>query len=716
MTEATELGAYIARLREQAGIKQNELARRLGWSPAVLSRVESGERELLAEERDQILLEIGTTEAIDLQTVMARKWDSLEPPPLGHPEQNLLWDADNALNELRDLAEKPDIKGAFLRRLEAFQEELKAKALLVRKTDYSIAFLGAIGVGKSTAICRMAGLEVPGTTLPFPTPVLEAGSGGTTVCEVHVRQGPEYGILIEPAAEDHLRREVMVFADVTFRSITGPGDKDAQKDDEGSDGGISKEVARVIRNMSGLTVKRNKDKAGKTTKLDEAKLLAATMPDAHTFGVEILTRMNLPRRDQRDLWYDSRTSSKAPLQWLKETFEAVNNGRHPNVSLPQRIEIRIRDPLLGHEDIRLRIIDTKGVDQSAPRADLEQHFHETHTATILCSSFNDAPEEPVQNLLARMEKAGVRNLDKRTAVLVLPRPHEALAVKRDDDGSLVENAQEGYEWKGDQVQLKLEQVIAKSRPIPAAFFNAREDDATAIRAFVLDRVNAVRELHRSSLKEVIQDAKTLVLNQADEERLEVQRDASRHLAICLDMHGKIEPTPDHVQDSLLSAVRRVHPATVRASVRRAGEWPNLQYAHHIGYGSRLVAASALDSIRKNVATIAENLLADVELGHAHDLIRQVQRLLDEECEKILQKAQLLGESRYLEAIKADHGFWTACESLWGTGQGYRDRVADVNDAWFTAASHRIYGEQVAADVEREWGQLLERIRGLVSIE
>jgi ribosome-binding protein aMBF1 (putative translation factor) len=45
-----EIGRRVTQVREVAGIKQTELARKITWSPAVLSRVESGERPLAAEE------------------------------------------------------------------------------------------------------------------------------------------------------------------------------------------------------------------------------------------------------------------------------------------------------------------------------------------------------------------------------------------------------------------------------------------------------------------------------------------------------------------------------------------------------------------------------------------------------------------------------------------------------------------------------------------
>ena len=43
---ALELGRRLTSIRENAGLKQAELARKVTWSPAVLSRIESGERRI----------------------------------------------------------------------------------------------------------------------------------------------------------------------------------------------------------------------------------------------------------------------------------------------------------------------------------------------------------------------------------------------------------------------------------------------------------------------------------------------------------------------------------------------------------------------------------------------------------------------------------------------------------------------------------------------
>ena len=62
-----EIGAYLAHLRDKADFKQNEIAQKVGWSPAVLSRVESGERALSPTELDSILEAIGSEQALGVQ-------------------------------------------------------------------------------------------------------------------------------------------------------------------------------------------------------------------------------------------------------------------------------------------------------------------------------------------------------------------------------------------------------------------------------------------------------------------------------------------------------------------------------------------------------------------------------------------------------------------------------------------------------------------------
>lgn len=85
-----ELGRHLMQVRERSGIKQAELAKRVALSPAVLSRIESGDRPVTLEEVRDILAQLATPEASDLAKALARSWRVLPRPPLDHPDQDLL--------------------------------------------------------------------------------------------------------------------------------------------------------------------------------------------------------------------------------------------------------------------------------------------------------------------------------------------------------------------------------------------------------------------------------------------------------------------------------------------------------------------------------------------------------------------------------------------------------------------------------------------------
>jgi len=90
-----------------------------------------------------------------------------------------------------------------------------------------------------------------------------------------------------------------------------------------------------------------------------------------------------------------------PLAWLQEVFRDINNGLHPDFSLPHRIEVIVPDAPLGEDVVTITLVDTQGIDDVAGRADLEQHFDDPHTLVVLCTKFEDAPSIHMRELLRR---------------------------------------------------------------------------------------------------------------------------------------------------------------------------------------------------------------------------------------------------------------------------------------------------------------------------
>ena len=427
-------------------------------------------------------------------------------------------------------------------------------------------------------MCRIAELEIAGEAPATPDLVLETGAGGTTLCEVALVQGSDYGLAIEPRSDEEIRREVREFS--RYLKFL-PGDAQEENTEDPDFPGTSKEIARAIRNMSGLA-NNNRARGPDGRFVDLAKGLAGDFSDADSLATEILNRMDLQARTVLEITY-SGGSEGEPLLWLKDAFREVNYGMHPDFSLPIRIEIRVPQQILGQESLSIRLVDTKGVDDTAEREDLESHFRDPNTVVILCSAFNDAPALSAQQLLERAKEGGFPDLDAKAAILVLPRPDEALAVKF-DDGVPVTDAAEGYELKKDQVTTRLESRNLQFAGIE--FFNVREnDDPSVLNTFLEGLVNRLRNRHSARLDEAIRGATATVQNYEKEQESEILREAARRLSIWLQNNEQVGVPSRRMQDSLLEAIQTVNASSLRASVNRFGEWHNLDYPYQLGSGA-----------------------------------------------------------------------------------------------------------------------------------
>lgn len=703
------IGRHIAELRERAGLKQNELARKLAWSAAVLSRVESGERTLSEDELSMILSSIGTPEALKTNELIGRTWLVLPEPELSDPDSDLLWEAEQTAQQIHNLAESPNVKQFFERRLVRYEEELAVAARRVMDRRFRAVFVGTIAVGKSTAICRVEGLEIP-TSKGMPKAVLETGAGGITICEVHIRKGPGYGLLIDPCAEEEIRQYVSDFANFLMNSPQTVSTNEQDESDAGSPG-ISREVERALRNMTGLRRRRSEKKPNGTVvpAVDAARELAKTMPDSKSLCVELLARMELHKRDRRDIWH-SDSLGRGPLEWLQDTFEAVNNGRHGEFTVPKRIELVLPTTILREESLEITLVDTQGIDDVAGRADLEQHFDDPHSVVILCSVFNEAPSTAVRHLLQRAKEGGVRTLDTNAALLALPRPGEALAMK--DNGYPAQSDAEGYELKNEEVVLKLSHMGLAS--LPVLFFNSADDAPDVLREFLIDRIRYVQDVQRRTLRQIIDGAKMLLLNYEQEQSKGIMIAAARRLTVWLTNNSDLTHTAaGHVEDSLLSAITIAHHRTIYAAVVRDGSWHNLDYAHQLSHGARRMATQLTEPKLSGFRAIADNLLDDEEFSEAHDLIRQTVRVLEDGFDSIVRKAQLVGQSVYSDELSKDASFWAECAQQWGLGSGYRDRINSRNKSWFRTQGQNESDSRVLQMIEDNWNDAILSVKGLL---
>jgi transcriptional regulator with XRE-family HTH domain len=692
-----QLGHRLAQLRERTGIKQAELARKITWSQAVLSRIEAGERAISDEELTTLLEAIGTEDAADLTVILHRNWRYLPRPPLDHPDQHLLWRAEQMTSELQAAGTIPGTPAAFRTRLDEYVKEIRRLAELLLRREHQVAFIGQIGIGKSTAICRATNLEITGAQ-GRTVPVLETGGGGITLCEVHLGLGPGYGVVVEPRTHDDIRSDVEDFVDQLMRPGLSVADEDGSA-------AVPREIERAIRNMAGLTQKRTKGADGKTVRTDPAKDLVAQYPARRDLVVEVLTRMSLHRRDRREEWHNP-TLAAPPLEWMKSTFELINNGRHPDFSLPARIDLIVPE-LLKVPDLDVSIIDTRGIDQPAARADLEALLEDPHTVSILCSGFNDAPSDSIKHLLQRARDINNTQIDSNVGVLVLPRPDEALAMK-DETGLRAETTDEGYDLKDEQVHKAL--TTYRLSESPTLFFNSLEDKPEGLRAFLRDRVSQSRAQFELQLADVLDRMKVLLENAEQEQAQAVQREAGKHLASWIKQHPAPSTITEHVHDTLLAEIRRAYASSVNAAVRREGEWRSLSYTHQLGHGARKLAVAALQESVTEFTGLCRTLSGS--MPEASELLTQAQQLMNTAYDELLRKIQLASSTLYGGQLRQAQQFWVDNAAEWGQGPGYLDRVLAHNRGWFREPQRRDVEEHLSAILDREWHAVLERVEAI----
>ena len=710
-----ELGRELARVRESAGLTQADLAGRLGVSQTVVSRTESGERHLQDDSVRDFAEAIGTEEARGLQARRSRDWSGLKKPPLGHPNHDLLWSAELKLRELKTLLSQPDITQAFARRIEALCGEIESAATELLKRECNLVFIGKIGVGKTSAICQIASLTVSSPGSRRASPVLDTGAGRTTLCEVEIRTGPT-SIVVEPCTDAEVRAHVADFAEKLLHAIKDGSARSVAQDDQI----MSREVERAIRNMANLTRPSVRRGEGPQTP-DPARELARLIVDeeikqgkgeqdaASRLQFEILSRMRTDLRQRQDLRWDQ-GAGMDHREWLKSEFHRINTGKNPDFTIPKRIRVFVDLPLLSLDgDVEIRIIDTKGIDETVARADLEKHVGASHTVLVLCSGFNDAPGTEATNLFRRASEAGIRRDELQGIVLGLPKFDEALRML-DDAGETVGSIEEGYGLKTGVVEETVHHSLGY-RNFSIRFFNSHEDDPAAVRQDLSNRIDKVFDAYRNTVDELVASAEGLIANYEDEQAQEIVRQAAVLIRSWINKNKDLGSIKRAAEQSLLGEVDSVHPASIHATMRRKGGWYNLDYAHHLAYGARLVVSSVLQSRVRSFADFCDTFLGADEHRPAEPLLSQARRALEKASQTATERAQLLGETWFHDALEEEDEFWAEGMRRWGGGPGYVNDISTMNKSWFSQNGK--LNEKMKPMIKREWRRAMKVVEGML---
>ena len=274
----------------------------------------------------------------------------------------------------------------------------------------------------------------------------------------------------------------------------------------------------------------------------------------------------------------------------------------------------------------------------------------------------------------------------------------------------MESVEEGYDLKGEQVAMALQPLGLEN--LAVGFFNAHGDDPARLCRFLLGRVNAIRDSFRKRIVEITENAHALLLNHEQAQAQEVTAHAATMLRTWTTQSSGLRKFRAHIQDSLMEELTRIYASSIRASVRREGEWYSLSYSHHLGYGARRIARLALGKTVEGFSELCKTMRANPEYTEAQDLINQAERNLISAYEELLRKVQLMGQTSFRDELKIDAAFWLQCDNEWGQGPGYRNRVTTHNTNWFNAEPRLELETELHTLIQREWSIALANLTSL----
>ncbi|APG87408.1 hypothetical protein SAMCCGM7_pC0203 (plasmid) [Sinorhizobium americanum CCGM7] len=671
----------LKHVREAGNVSQSGLAKRMSTVASVLSKLEKAD-EAEPELADRYLSALDTELSNAVRAYYSRHWLQQPPPSFLHPDSESLWQIDQSLKTLEEFEKEkndPILRGP----IDLLRSELRAAENYLRRRDHTIAWVGDIGVGKTTALSYAVGMLV-GDGRSGKRPAFPVGAGRVTVCETAIRVAPTFGVLVDTVDEEEVVK-------ITRDMVSGlaPGAAGV---------GVSAEIARLLRNMARMKISTAMVNDELTTTDPVVELLTGGLSIDEVTD-RMIVAMALADRTERQAILPE--GSDDGLAWVSRLVADINAGLEPRFGVPKRITVLMPSKNLNADGQVLSVVDTRGVEGITQRPDLTLYNEERRTLVVLCTKFADAPNATVQRHLREAVEGDFDAIERhRRCILVLPRGEEALEVPGFDGP--VTSREEGYALRKGEVN----QALANADlPVPPVhFFDARNDDADKIWAKLRGQIALMRASYGQRGAIAAQGVKNLIENVDDVRALEARREIEQEIFRLL---KEVEPIAENVRPAYLNLIEQMsvgHHSSIAASVYRRGGWDNFQFAHILGNGVRIDANLRSQT---NAARI-EHRLMDFESKYSDmdEVVQNVQALrarLGDGRQDFLTSARTIGRDAYGDLLAREGELWTESAERYGLGPGYKNDLARIWRNWFenSAEAHHTASE-VSERVQEAW--------------
>jgi transcriptional regulator with XRE-family HTH domain len=667
-----EIGEIVSEIRAEAGLTQKQLADKMNRNQTGISRLESGDGD--AADVSAYLRSIGTRRARAFADVLKVEWRQLPRPSLRHPNLEILIAIEGALARVREFRNGDQVSALLASQAELLERRLEDQGRYLLALNHDVVYVGEIGVGKTTALCRQVGLAVdPLAASDLKGMLLDTGGGRTTLCEVRVEAGERFAITVEPLPDEEIYKLVGEVCRGIRDKLTAEASASAMEFRP------AEEVERALRNMAGLP-RSSRQRKGGAASVDPAADLARACASLDDFSAEFAARLGLWRRRRRAIEFDG-ADVKAGRQWLKSNFRDINHGRHAGFSLPASIVVTVPFVLTSVGRLPIAVVDTRGVDDTAIRPDILRHLKDERAVTLLCSRWGSAPDVSMQRLLVHLrETEADRSLLSRVGIVVLARPGEAMSM-RDDSGESAEDVDGGYAIKRDHVEDALQKMGLRNIAIFA--FDASSDDTARLTTFIDERLTAIRTNQVLSARSTIAAIDQMLEDREKAQALAAFEKVAEGLEQFAERCATLGGARRAAHERLLGAVVALHARTVWATTRRNGRFWNFDVFQYLGDGAAAEAKVRSSDVIGRLTERAQTYLDDDELASTHRFLGEILANAGQWEADFVNAARHHAVAIYQEPLDKAQDVWDVCEAPYGTGMvNYREHVASQLRTWF----------------------------------
>ena len=570
----------------------------------------------------------------------------------------------------------------------------------LNQTEFSVAFIGKIGAGKTSAICKTSGLQYKDEKGEI-VDILKTGAGRTTVCEVRIEFAPKISIKIEPLPSDDVMHVVQNFSEFIWNKAK----KNIADDDEGGNL-LSEELTRCIRNMLGLTIERKKADDGKLKSSDKAVELAKNCDSLEQLKELMYECLELDKRTENELW-PNESEVKNWQSWLKEHFAQVNDGKNKSISIPSLITINGPFPL-ENNGCKWKVIDTKGIDSNIRREDIRQILDTEEIFPVICSSFVDAPDADCRSFFDLGVGLNLAGRIERDAILLVLDKNESDKVSDipDDESDPLERKNIGRSIREDQVITKISHEYKISPNILT--FDSRCDDESIMWQSISERKLAYLNSKKSDLERLISASNELL--SAETEKIQsFKRDIKTLTTEWRNNADTHSPDWKNFGDYVKKMFTETHHRTLAACIDRKGAFYNLHIYELINQRARKVS---------NLFCKAEIEFLQGEISILRDkypeFINQINSLEHDYIAQFNQFSSYVGDvskKHWIEQVQTCFGIWGAMNNEWGAGSGYKQRVLKHWENWLVTEDSKKIHQSLLRQVASAWGRVLVEKQG-----